>query len=332
MSEVASRRTTSISVAQDNVSAEATLAGERRSLAKRLLAPTQLLLVFIVAFPLCMQIYISMTWWTPLDGEPWYRAYRSWVWFLNYIDLFRDEALWAAVWRTVLFVLISVPLEFFLGLIFATIFYEGVAGRPFFYSILLMPMMIVPAVAGYIFFLMFQQTGPVNAAISIVYSGALDWNWLNDVNRAFIAIIVADVWQWTPLMFLILYAGLMSVPDDQMRAATILGANWWDRFRRIALPRIKAVIVIAIGLRVIEAFKIFDPIFIMTSGGPGVATESLSLYLYKRTFQDLEWSYVAAIGITVLIVLSLITGIIIAKTTAKPQAATAEPVEQGRAV
>ncbi|MEM6464371.1 MAG: sugar ABC transporter permease [Pseudomonadota bacterium] len=294
---------------------QTTLNEERRSLARKLLLPAQILLVFIVAFPLCMQLYIAMTWWTPLDGDPWYMAYQSWIWFLNYIDLFQDSSLWRAVWRTVLFVLISVPIQFALGLALAAIFYEGVAARPFFYSILLMPMMIVPAVTGFIFFLMFQQTGPVNAILGFFMSDAAQINWLSDVDRAFAAVIVADVWQWTPLMFLILYAGLMSVPDDQMRAATILGASWWDRFRRIALPRIKAVIVIAIGLRVIEAFKIFDPIFIMTQGGPGVATESLSLYLYKRTFQDLEWSYVAAIGITVLVILSIITGLIISKTS-----------------
>ncbi|MEO1746538.1 MAG: sugar ABC transporter permease [Pseudomonadota bacterium] len=289
------------------------LSSARLSMAKKMLLPTQLLLVFIVAFPLIMQVYISLTWWTPLDGDPWYMAYLSWSWFDNYRELFLDDALWGAIWRTVLFVIIAVPIQFFLGLFLASLFYEGIAGKPVFYSLILMPMMIVPAVAGYIFFLIFQQTGPLNAVISLFYGDAFSVNWLNDVNRAFIAVIVADVWQWTPLMFLILFAGLMSVPEDQMRAATILGANWHQRFFRIALPRIKAVIVIALALRTIECFKIFDMLFVMTRGGPGVATESLSLYLYKQTFQSLEWSYVAAIGITVLIVLSVITGVLIAR-------------------
>ncbi|MEM7566219.1 MAG: sugar ABC transporter permease [Pseudomonadota bacterium] len=295
-----------------------TLAGARRTLAKRLLLPTQLLLVFIVAFPLLMQLYISTTWWTPLDGEPWYMAWRSFAWFDNYTYMLEDDGLHGAIWRTVLFVAIAVPIEFALGLALAALFYEGVAGRPVLYSLILMPMMIVPAVAGYIFYLIFQQTGPFNAVLGLFYAGAGDLNWLNDVDRAFVAVIIADVWQWTPLMFLILYAGLMSVPEDQMRAATILGANWYQRFTRIALPRIKAVIAIAIGLRVIECFKIFDMLFVMTGGGPGVATESLSLFLYKRTFQDLEWSYVAAIGIVVLIVLSVITGLILARAGRKP--------------
>lgn len=298
-------------------SVQRSLNQDRVALAKHLILPTYLLLIFIVAFPLVMQIYISLTWWTPLDGTPWYMAFRSWNWFANYSDLISDKALWGAVWRTVLFVAFCVPIEFLLGLTMAALFYEGVLVRPVLYSLVLMPMMIVPAVAGYIFFLIFQQTGPLNALLGLVYPNASQLNWLNDLNRSFVAVIAADVWQWTPLMFLILYAGLMSVPDDQMRAAMILGANWHQRFVRIALPRMKSVIVIAIGLRIIECFKIFDMLFVMTGGGPGVATESLSLYLYKRTFQDLEWSYVAAIGITVLVILSTITGYILARSAKK---------------
>ncbi|MDW4496588.1 sugar ABC transporter permease [Sulfitobacter sp. D35] len=297
--------------------AQGQLAAERRSLAKRLLIPTQVLLVFIVAFPLLMQVYISLTWWTPLDGDPWYQAWLSWNWFDNFSYMLQDSALWSSVGRTLLFVAIAVPIEFVLGLVLAALFYEGVYARPVLYSLILMPMMIVPAVAGYIFFLIFQQTGPLNAVLSTVWPGAMEVNWLNDTTRAFVAVVIADVWQWTPLMFLILFAGLMSVPEDQMRAATILGANWRQRFFRIALPRIKTVIAIAIGLRVIECFKIFDMLFVMTGGGPGVATESLSLFLYKRTFQDLEWSYVAAIGITVLVVLSVVTAMLMARVRKK---------------
>jgi multiple sugar transport system permease protein len=300
------------------------LASERLTLAKRLILPTQLLLVFIVVFPLIMQVYISLTWWTPLDGTPWYMAYESFTWFTNYIDFFSDQALWGSIWRTLLFVAICVPIEFLLGLALAALFYEGVLARPVFYSIILMPMMIVPAVAGYIFFLIFQQSGPINSIISFVYPPAAEWNWLSHVTRAFIAVIIADVWQWTPLMFLILFAGMMSVPDDQMRAATILGANWRQRFTRIALPRMKAVMIIAIALRLIECLKIFDMLYVMTNGGPGVATESMSLYLFKKTFQDNEWSYVAAIGLMVLIILSVISGVIMARS-AKAAVAKAAP-------
>jgi multiple sugar transport system permease protein len=296
------------------------LAAQQASLATWFTVPSHLLLAFIVIFPLIMQVYISLTWWTPMDGEVWYKAYLSWAWFDNYVEIFRDSDLWASIWRTLLFVAICVPIEFALGLMLAMAFYERVPFQNVIYSVILVPMMVVPAIAGYIFYLIFQQTGPLNTILSYVTPAALEINWLNNVTRAFIAVIVADVWQWTPLMFLILYAGLMSVPEDQMKAASLLKASGWQRFRHIAFPRMKAVMVIAVALRLIECLKIFDPIFVMTKGGPGVATQSVSLYLYKLTFADNNWSYVAAIGLSILVFLSVIAGIIIArsaKSTAK---------------
>jgi multiple sugar transport system permease protein len=293
---------------------KASLASQQLRMAKWFTVPSHILLAFIVIFPLVMQLYVSLTWWTPLDGEPWYNAYLSWNWFDNYIEIFRDKGLWASIYRTLLFVAICVPLEFVLGLLLAMAFYEKVPMQRVLYSVILVPMMVVPAIAGYIFYLIFQQTGPLNTLLSYVYPGAMEINWLNNVTRSFVSIVIADVWQWTPLMFLILYAGLMSVPEDQMKAAALLRASGWQRFRLIAFPRMKAVMIIAVALRLIECLKIFDPIFVMTKGGPGVATESLSLYLYKRTFADLEWSYVAAIGLAILVFLSVVAGIILARS------------------
>jgi len=115
-------------------------------------------------------------------------------------------------------------------------------------------------------------------------------------------------------MFLILYAGMLGVPDDQLRAATLLGASRWQRFRRIVLPKMTTVIVIALVIRAIELFghKNFDIPYIMTRGGPGVATETVSIYMYKLTFQDLQWAYVSAIGLAIVIVLSIVAAVGIA--------------------
>lgn len=268
--------------------------------------PAQLLLVFIVAFPLLMQVYVSLTWWSPLDGVPWYMAYQSWNWFLNYVELFEDSRLWGALWRTFVIVIVCVPAQFLIGMALATMFVDKFPGKTLFYTILLTPMMIVPAVVGYMFFILFQQAGPINDLISRVVGEPVHINWLSDINLAMAAVMIAEIWQWTPLMFLILLAGLSGVPEDQMRAARLLGANAWQRFWRIALPRMKMVIIIALVIRTVECIKVFDTLFIMTSGGPGVATESISLYIYKRTFQDLEWAYVATVGLFILIALSLV--------------------------
>ena len=180
-------------------------------------------------------------------------------------------------------------------------------GKRVLYSTLLVPMMVVPAVAGYMFFMLFQSGGPVNELLSLFTSEPVRIAWLSDPDLALIAVMIADIWQWTPLMFLILLAGMISVPQDQQMAAILLGASWWRRFFTIVLPRMKSIIIIALAIRVIEIFKIFDTLFIMTGGGPGVATETISVYIYKVTQQDLIWSYVAAIALAILIVLSVVS-------------------------
>jgi len=156
------------------------------------------------------------------------------------------------------------------GLALATLFADEFPGKRIFYSILLMPMMVVPAVAGYMFFMLFQSGGPVNDILSSLTGSPVTIAWLSDPTLALFAVMVADIWQWTPLMFLILLAGLVGVPEDQIKAATLLGANPWQRFVTIVLPKMKTIIIIALAIRVIENFKIFDTLYIMTGGGPGV--------------------------------------------------------------
>lgn len=282
------------------------LCQEASSLWFRLTLPAQILVLFIAAFPLLMQLYISLTDWTPLEGVGWWNAWKLWNRFANYSDLVTNARFWAALRRTAVVMLVCVPVEFLLGLGLATLFTDEFPGKRLFYSILLMPMMAVPAVAGYMFFMLFQSGGPINGILSALTSHTIAIAWLSDPTLALIAVMIADIWQWTPLMFLILLAGLVGVPDDQMKAATLLGANAWQRFITIVLPKMKTIIIIALAIRVIENFKIFDTLYIMTGGGPGVATETISVYIYKVTTHDLLWSYVAAIALTILVVVSVL--------------------------
>jgi multiple sugar transport system permease protein len=270
----------------------------------RLTLPAQVLVLFIAVFPLLMQLYISLTDWSPLSGVGWWNAWELWNSFANYTDLATDQRFWSAIWRTATVLVVCVPAEFLLGLALATLFMDEFAGKRIFYSILLMPMMVVPAVAGYMFFMLFQSGGPVNDILSRITGLNVVVAWLSDPTLALVAVMVADIWQWTPLMFLILLAGMTGVPDDQVKAATLLGANAWQRFTTIVLPKMKTIIIIALAIRVIENFKIFDTLYIMTGGGPGVATETISVYIYKVTTQDLIWGYVAAIALAILVVLS----------------------------
>jgi multiple sugar transport system permease protein len=278
---------------------------ESAKLGFRLTLPAQVLVLFISVFPLLMQLYISLTDWSPLSGLSWTEAWSMWNTFANYSDLLHDSRLWAALGRTALVMAVCVPVEFLLGLGLATLFMDDFPGKRIAYSILIMPMMVVPAVAGYMFFMLFQSGGPVNDILSHLVGHPVTLAWLSDPKLALLAVMSADIWQWTPLMFLILLAGMVGVPEDQIRAATLLGAGPVQRFRTIVLPRMKTIIGIALAIRVIECFKIFDTLFIMTGGGPGVATETISVYIYKIATQDLIWGYVAAIALAILIVLSI---------------------------
>ena len=278
---------------------------EGARLGLRLTLPAQILVLFISVFPLLMQLYISLTDWTPLQGVGWWKAWTAWNGFANYQDLLADTRFWQSIWRTVVVMAVCVPVEFLLGLSLATLFADSFPGKRVFYSILLMPMMVVPAVAGYMFYMLFQSGGPVNDILSMLTGSRVAIAWLSDPALALAAVMIADIWQWTPLMFLILLAGLVGVPEDQLKAATLLGANAWQRFTTIVLPRLKPIIVIALAIRVVENFKIFDTLFIMTGGGPGVATETISVYIYKVSTQDLVWGYVAAIALAILVVLSV---------------------------
>lgn len=286
---------------------------EERKLGFWLTLPAQLLVLFIALFPILMQVYISLTDWSPLDGIPWYRAYELWIGLLNYADLAADPRFWSAMWRTLVVMAICVPVQFFLGLGLAILFVDDFRGKRVLYSTILVPMMVVPAVAGYMFFMLFQSGGPVNDLLSLFAGRPVTIAWLSDPDLALFATIVSDIWQWTPLMFLILLAGMVSVPEDQQMAAVLLGASWTRRFLTIVLPRMKTIIVIAIAIRVIENFKVFDNFYIMTGGGPGVATETISIYIYKVTQQELIWGYVAAIALAILIVLSVVSALAIRK-------------------
>jgi len=295
---------------------------EERRLGFRLTLPTQVLILFIALFPLLMQLYISLTDWSPLEGTGWWHAWSLWNGFANYTDLAADNRFWGALGRTLVIMLVCVPAEFLLGLGLATLFVDDFPGKRVFYSILLMPMMVVPAVTGYMFYMLFQSGGPVNGILSALTGHDIRIAWLSDPNLAFVAVMLADIWQWTPLMFLILLAGLVGVPDDQLKAATLLGASWRQRFLTIMLPRIRTIVIIALAIRVIEIFKIFDTLFIMTGGGPGVATETISVYIYKITTNDLVWGYVAAIALVILVVLSILAVLAMKRMAAsRPEAA-----------
>lgn len=276
-----------------------------RKLGRLLVSPGQLLLILLVAFPIVMEIYISLSAWTPTTGSDWYVAYRDWIWFDNFIEGLTSESFLSAVVRTVLITIVAVGIQFVIGFLLALLFVEKFPGRRIATILFLLPMMIIPAVSGFIWFLLLQTDGPINKMLSFVAPGDIRWQWLSDPSFAPVAVTIVDIWQWTPLMFLILLSGVMAVPEDQLNAANILGASYWHKLRHVILPIMTPIIIIALIIRAMEAFKIFDAAWLLTQGGPGEASSTISVHLYRQAFLNSQWSYVAALAIVVMIGVSI---------------------------
>jgi multiple sugar transport system permease protein len=291
-----------------------------KAVAQLLITPGQLLMLFIVLFPAAVAVYLAFTDFQPTSGYEWFDAYKGWQWFGNYWEALRSVGafwtgggFWMAVFRTAVVTVLGVSVELALGFALALLFLKSFRGRSVLTVVFLLPMMVVPAVTGFIFYMLFQTQGPVNGILTFFLkdvlhlTGQIQVPWLSDPDIAMFSVLLADIWQWTPLMFLILLSGLVSLPEDQMNAARILGAKFWHQFRYLILPMMWPIILIAVIIRAIETFKIFDSAWLLTKGGPGDATTTISVYLYRETISDTtRWGYGSAVAIVVLILVSLI--------------------------
>lgn len=265
-----------------------------------LVLPAQLTVLGIVLCPTLIVLWLSITDWQPTSGVPWYQA--DVVWFWNFYDLYFDERFIKALLRTIVVVAASVVLELVIAIGLALLFLEEWAWRKIAVSAVILPMMIVPVDAANAFFMLFNERGPINHLISLVISRPFEFSWLADPNWALLPIMLAEIWQWTPLMFLLVLTGLMNLPENQVRAAIVLGASPVRIFFRVMLPLMTPIIAIALLVRSIETFKIFDPVYILTRGGPGASTETISMFMYNGAFVYFRMGYIAAAGLLVLIV------------------------------
>jgi multiple sugar transport system permease protein len=190
---------------------------------------------------------------------------------------------------TFVYVSIAVSIEFILGLIIAMLLNRELRGIRVVRALLLLPMMTAPAVAGFIFVYMYGQGyGPIDYYLKALGLMAPDTVILADGNLALLALIVVDIWQWTPFMIMVLLAGLTALPKDPFEMAEIDGASKWLIFKHLTLPLLKPVIAIALLFRIMDAFKVFDYVYILTNGGPSgrTATVSFAAYLTSIKFFD----------------------------------------------
>jgi multiple sugar transport system permease protein len=283
-------------------------AGRRRRFAipfnVRLVLPAQLTMLAVVLVPTLIAIWLSLTDWQPTSGVPWYDAELTWFW--NFNDLWYDDRFTGAVIRTIIVVAVCVVAELVIALSLALLFLDDWPWRKVAVSVIILPMMIVPVDAANAFFMLFNERGPINHAISLLLGRPFEFSWLSDANWAMAPIMLAEIWQWTPLMFLLVLTGFMNLPRNQVRAAIVLGASPVRIFFRIMLPLLTPVITLAVLIRAIETFKIFDPVYILTRGGPGASTETVSMFMYNGAFVYFRMGYVAAAALIVLVVVTAI--------------------------
>ncbi len=197
----------------------------------------------------------------------------------NYLAIFRDRGFWDSVRFTMLFVLVSVPLEVILGLIIALALNETFPGRAPLRAIVLIPWAIPAAVSARIFELIYNYSyGAANYLAHLLGTGPI--NWLGTELGAFVAVVIADAWKTTPFAALILLAGLAAIDQDLYRQAQVDRANLVQRFLKITLPLLKPVLAVALLFRTIDALRVFEVIFVLTGGGPGGSTNAVSMFAY----------------------------------------------------
>ena len=266
-----------------------------------LVGPAIFVLLLIGIFPLIYLLMVSF------QGITMTETGTDFVGGRNYAQLFDDPRMWEALLHTVIFTAIALPVELLLGLAMAQLFLERIPGRQVFIALLVLPVVVSPIVSGATWALLFDHRfGPINQVIGWFSGDTKAILWTINPSLVYPAILAAEIWQWTPFMFLLLLAALANVDKSQLEAAAIDGAGWWRTFFRIVLPAIWPVMAIAILIRGLDLFRLFDIVWALTKGGPGTMTETISIFTYVKGFQQFETSYTAAVAFLVIILLSAI--------------------------
>ncbi|MGQ9600737.1 MAG: carbohydrate ABC transporter permease [Anaerolineae bacterium] len=265
-----------------------------------LLTPPLLFLLSMVVYPLLFGVRMSLT------------DYKTGQWnnFHNFLRATQDSLFSDAVRAITVYVTFVIVAEFLLGLILALVIYHNVKSgwlKALFYFLFLMPLVTPPVAAGVLFRLMYTPGyGIINYLLQMVGLIQKEILWLSQPVPAMFAVISVDVWQWTPFVFFVFFAGLQAVPKDTVEAAAVDGASGLQRFRWIELPYLRPLMLLVLILRLADTFQVFDHVMVLTQGGPGTVTQFLSVYVYKIGFKFLNLNYAAAASIMIIVVVILI--------------------------
>lgn len=269
------------------------------------IAPAFIVLIIILVYPLGYALWLSVHQWL-------LRSFKQGIPFIgldNYIQLFSNPDFLNSIKITFTFVFLAVGIEFILGIGLALLLNQELKGRGLFRSMILLPMMCTNVVIGLMWRLLLNyHYGLMNYYLGQIGIGPIEW--LSSPKVAMASVVMVDVWNTTSFVALMLLAGLQSLPDEPFEAAKIDGASGVQSFYYLTLPLLKPVILVALLWRFIDTFRIFDVIYLLTSGGPARVTETVSIYIYRYGFQSFNLGVAAASSFIMLLIMLVIAGML----------------------
>ncbi|GAB7021389.1 carbohydrate ABC transporter permease [Halostagnicola bangensis] len=266
-------------------------------LAKLLVIPTLVLLFSMTFYPMIRAIEMSMYQYTA--GQR-----IGFVGLDNYVNLFYDSTWRNSLMVTAWYVFLSVTVQFVVGFVIAVLLNRKLKFRGLIQTLILIPMILAPTVIALVWRLLYAPGGLLDYIFYPIVGGNVGW--ISDSSIALYSLILTEVWQWTPLVVLVMLAGLQSVPDHLKEAAVMDGASRLRIFWDITLPHMKSLIVLILIIRVIDSIRVFDKVYILTRGGPGESTNVVSMEMYRAAFEFTNWGAAASMAISLLLIVLLI--------------------------
>lgn len=260
-----------------------------------LLSPTLVILGIIGLLPFFYVIYISFFSWNAFSAQ----LGMQWAGVNNYRMLMFDPEFIASMWRTIVFAFTSVGIELALGFLLATTLTRNFPGKVIFRTIYVLPLVVAPIAVGATWRLLtIPGFGPIPYYLDKWFG--IEFRLATYPAQAFITIILMDIWHWTPFVTLTVLAGLLAVPKEPLEQAQVDGANKWQSFRFVTIPMMMPVLLTVIFIRLMDALRVVDEVFMLTSGGPGTATQLVGIYIWRVVFPKTDYGYGAAMSLVVL--------------------------------
>jgi multiple sugar transport system permease protein len=266
--------------------------------------PAALLVVAFSIFPLGYSVWVGFHHWEALSvGHP--SAGAS-----NYVNVLNDPLFRDAVLRTIEFVAIVLPIQTVLGLSIAMVIESRAWARKVLLPIVLLPVLVMPIVVAYIWQQLWESPyGIADQFLGVILGHPVATDWVSNPSTAFAAVVVTEIWEWTPFMVLVLLAALVAIPPELREAAEVDGASWWRKFRNVILPGIMPVLIVAVMIRLLDSANLFSTIYAITHGGPGTSTYSLVYYIWNL-FRFGDAGRAAAASLLFLVGLGLVAGLL----------------------